>query len=49
MTFSAYDIPKQPQRQDSLRTQLVELTAAAIRLGLYDAADFLRTAHRTEL
>jgi len=39
--FTAYDIERQPQRQDDLNQQLVELTAAAIRLGLYDAADWV--------
>lgn len=40
--FTAYDIPYQTQRQDSVGQQLVELEAAAIRLGLYDAADVVR-------
>lgn len=35
-------IPQQPQRQDSTSAQLQDLRAFAIRLGLYDADDFLR-------
>ena len=34
-------IPQQPQRQDSLASQLADLRVAANRLGLYDAADFI--------
>ena len=34
-------IPQQPQRQDSLTNQLADLRIAAVRLGLYDAADYL--------
>lgn len=34
-------IQQQPQRQDSLAAQLVDLKAAANRLGLYDAAGFI--------
>ena len=35
-------IPQQPQVQYSLTAQLSELRFAANRLGLYDAADFIR-------
>ena len=36
-------LPKdRPQRQDSLRDQLQDLQAVANRLGMYDAADYLR-------
>jgi hypothetical protein len=35
-------IPQQPQRQDSTNDQLRDLQAFANKLGLYDAADFLR-------
>ena len=35
-------IPQQPQRQDSLASQLADLRIAANKLGLYDAADFIR-------
>jgi len=34
-------IQQQPQRQDSLASQLADLRIAANRLGLYDAADFI--------
>lgn len=34
-------LPQQPQRQDSLNDQLVDLLALANRAGMYDAADFL--------
>jgi len=36
------NIPQQPQVQYDLTTQLRELRRAANKLGLYDAADFLR-------
>jgi hypothetical protein len=36
------DIPEKPQRQDSTSAQLLDLLAVAQRLGMYDAADFLR-------
>ena len=36
------DIPQQPQVQYSLQQQLQELRFAANKLGLYDAADFLK-------
>lgn len=32
---------QQPQRQDSLRQQLIDLHVVASRLGMYDAADWL--------
>lgn len=35
-------IPQQPQVQYDLTRQLRELRIAANKLGLYDAADFLR-------
>jgi hypothetical protein len=35
-------IPQQPQVQYDLQRQLEELRVAANKLGLYDAADFLR-------
>lgn len=35
-------VPKLPQAQYDLTQQLYELAIAADRLGLYDAADFLR-------
>lgn len=35
-------IPQQPQRQDSVADQLLDLAAVADRLGMYDAADFIR-------
>lgn len=36
------DIPQQPQVQYDLSRQLRELRIAANKLGLYDAADYLR-------
>lgn len=36
-------IPQQRQVQYNLQTQLSELRVAANKLGLYDAADFLRS------
>ena len=36
------EIPQQPQVQYDLARQLRELRIAANKLGLYDAADFLR-------
>lgn len=36
-------IPPQPQRQDSTKAQLADLHAFANRLGLYDAADAIKT------
>lgn len=35
-------IPQQPQRQDSVEDQLRDLAVAANKLGMYDAADFIR-------
>lgn len=37
------EIPQQPQVQYDLKRQLSELRIAANKLGLYDAADFLRS------
>ena len=37
------DIPQQEQVQYDLQRQLRELRIAANKLGLYDAADFLRS------
>jgi hypothetical protein len=34
-------IPKLPQRQDDLTSQLIDLKIVATRLGMYDAADWL--------
>lgn len=36
-------IEQQPQRQDSTNAQLADLVMFANKLGLYDAADYLRT------
>lgn len=36
-------IPQQPQRQDSTMAQLADLHAFANRLGLYDAADVIKS------
>lgn len=36
-------IQQQPQRQDSTNAQLCDLRTFANRLGLYDAADVLRS------
>ena len=47
-------IPRLEQRQDSLNDQLQDLVAVANRLGMHDAADFIRlqlesmTAQRTK-
>lgn len=39
-------IPKRPQTQRALNDQLNDLASVAIKLGLYDAADFiLRTVY----
>jgi hypothetical protein len=38
------DLPALPQRQDSTIDQLRDLRAIANRLGMYDAADYLRIA-----
>lgn len=37
-------IPQQPQRQDSTNDQLRDLVAFANRLGLYDAADSIKSS-----
>lgn len=39
-------LPQLPQRQDSTEAQLRDLVAFANKLGLYDAADFIRTVIR---
>jgi len=36
------NLPQMPPRQDSLDEQLKDLRAVAVRLGCYDAADWLR-------
>lgn len=36
------NIPRLPQRQDSEQQQLTDLIQVANRLGMYDAADFLK-------
>ena len=36
------EIPKLPQRQDALNDQLKDLVLVANRLGMYDAADWVR-------
>lgn len=36
-------IQQQPQRQDGTLDQLRDLHAFAVRLGLYDAADLIKT------
>lgn len=36
-------LSQQPQRQDAALTQLKDLQAFANRLGLYDAADLIRS------
>ena len=36
---AAVAIPQQPQTQASLQDQMIVLRFAAVRLGLYDAAD----------
>jgi len=40
-------IPELPQRQDSLVDQLEDLIAVANRLGMYDAADWVKTRLKT--
>jgi hypothetical protein len=37
------NFPQQPQRQDSTDDQLRDLRVIANRLGMYDAADVIRT------
>lgn len=34
-------LPRLPQRQDSLLSQVIDLHAVANRLGMYDAADWI--------
>jgi hypothetical protein len=34
-------IAQQPQRQDSLNDQLIDLHRVAVKLGCYDAADWI--------
>lgn len=41
MAANRLGIQQQPQRQDSLAEQLVDLHVMAGRLGMYDAADWL--------
>lgn len=36
------EIPKLQQRQDGLDEQLADLSAVAVRLGMYDADDYLK-------
>ena len=36
------NLPKMQQRQDSTTDQLIDLVGVANRLGLYDAADFIK-------
>lgn len=36
-------LPQQPQRQDATNNQLRDLAAFAVRLGMYDAADSIRS------
>lgn len=43
------EVPQFPQRQDSLTDQLQDLYAVACRLGMYDAADYLRRGLDMEL
>lgn len=37
------NIPKQTQRQDSLTEQLKDLKIVAVKLGMYDAVDYLNS------
>lgn len=39
---SGLNIPQQPQRQDDVSSQLRDLVEVANRLGMYDAADWLK-------
>lgn len=41
-TRGVISIPQQRQRQDALNDQLRDLIPVATKLGMYDAADFLR-------
>jgi hypothetical protein len=43
MSVDLKQIPKLPQRQDATTDQLQDLRLVANRLGMYDAADYLRT------
>ena len=43
------NIPKQPQRQDSLKEQLATLIPVADKLGCYDAADFIKMTVRRNI
>jgi len=36
------DVPEKPNRQDSLNSQLRDLVAVAQKLGMQDAADFIK-------
>ncbi len=40
------EIPQLPQRQDSTSDQLEDLVKVAERLGMYDAADYIRNRTR---
>lgn len=40
--FDLSQIPSFPQRQDSLSDQLEDLYLVANKLGMYDAADYLK-------
>lgn len=42
--FNINSLPRQPLRQDSTSAQLVDLVAIAERLGMYDAADWVKAA-----
>lgn len=39
--ITSRDVPRQPQRQDALQDQLADLYMWAVRLGMYDAAEWL--------
>lgn len=41
-TRGVVSIPQQRQRQDALNDQLRDLIPVATKLGMYDAADYLR-------
>jgi hypothetical protein len=43
--FTDFDIPQQPQRQDALDHQIQTVYGAAVRLGCYDAADWINRFH----
>lgn len=40
------DIPQQTQRQDSVYEQVKDLHGWAVRLGMYDAADWMQQRAR---